>query len=144
MNFVSIPKWCDCKLSAMTPSLPFWMFQFQNGAIARQSRCQRGLHLLSFNSKMVRLQVKSGKIKSIRKFCFNSKMVRLQVDNRGTVLATLTCFNSKMVRLQGQCSTHPIAPLVVSIPKWCDCKIGWGLFLSWHSQFQFQNGAIAS
>jgi len=98
---VSIPKWCDCK-----------------------KRCflQRvGMHR-SFNSKMVRLQVRSSEfwqlgpnefqfqngaiarrhLQGLRSglICFNSKMVRLQEMRYLPSRVSGESFNSKMVRLQ--------------------------------------------
>ena len=121
------------------------MFQFQTGAIKRHPLCNLYYSILSFNSKLVRLKVKSrvfqnliwvvfqfqtGAIKSEKLpeeyqtpfLSFNSKLVRLKAIHIDGQWLTWIGFNSKLVRLK-----------VLNLCAVCT-----------YSRFQFQTGAIKS
>ena len=110
-------------------SLPWLSQQFSlwlrfNSKLVRlkvRTCCSPGRCLPRFNSKLVRLKEPS----RLRKSCsaqngFNSKLVRLKGDNIEFVKPWCKGFNSKLVRLKvsGE-HPHP-AKEPVSIPNWCD------------------------
>ena len=70
-------------------------------------------------------------------------MVRLQVSDNEAGGNVFRCFNSKMVRLQEDRVCKQGFQIVVSIPKWCDCKTSSRADSTSCLLFQFQNGAIA-
>ena len=80
-------------------------------------------HLLSFNSKLVRLEVQHGQVWQKCLLRFNSKLVRLEEHWWGVSLSIYHRFNSKLVRLEER-----IAKLTETQLK----------------EFQFQIGAIRS
>ena len=77
---------------------PLVRFQFQNGAIKRNS----------FDIKY-------------RLFAyFNSKMVRLKANEKLNMCFAVSNFNSKMVRLKVVPDRLKTERRKISIPKWCD------------------------
>ena len=77
------------------------LFQFQTGSIKSEVDARFSKPPRCFNSKLVRLKVKTQIGEKVAYMRFNSKLVRLKAYKHATTLCMFACFNSKLVRLKG-------------------------------------------
>ena len=71
---------------------------------------------MSFNSKLVRLEVDGLGVYDRGHVCFNSKLVRLEVIIALLPIDKGGCFNSKLVRLEGFPNTALILYWTLTVP----------------------------